>query len=104
MRLANTCTGITGKPETGRKNIYIEDKIFDAVYRAASVPLKDAMTLAYLTGQRPADMLKMRETDIADDSIQITQEKTNKKLRISIEGELLTLINRIMARKANHKI
>ncbi len=102
--LQNPCAGIHGASEKGRKNIYIENEIFDAVYQAASVPLKDAMTLAYLTRQRPADMLKMRETDIVDSSIQITQAKTDKKLRISIEGELLVLMNKIMARKTGYKI
>ena len=102
--LANPCAGITGKRETGRKDTYIEDKMFDAVHRVASVPLQDAMTLAYLTGQRLSDMLKMRETDIIDGAIQVTQEKTNKKLRINIEGELSALINKILARKSKYKI
>jgi len=100
----NPCAGIRGSSEAGRKNIYIEDKIYDAVYRAASVPLKNAMTLAYLTGQRPSDVLKMRETDIVDNAIQIEQEKTGKKLRISIEGELQILLQQIQARKSKYVI
>lgn len=102
--LQNPCAGIHGVSEKGRKNIYINDGMYDAVYHFASVPLKDAMALSYLTGQRPADMLNMREIDIIDNSIQITQAKTGKKLRISIEGELHTLIQRILNRKSQYKI
>ncbi len=100
----NPCAGIKGFKESGRKNIYIEDETFDAVYKAASVPLQDAMSLAYLTGQRPSDVLKMKETDIRDNALTITQNKTNKRLRISIKGELLKLIRKIMTRKACYKV
>ncbi len=41
---------------------------------------------------------------IIDNSIQITQAKTGKKLRISIEGELHTLIQKILNRKSQYKI
>lgn len=41
------------------------------------------------TGQRPSDILKMREHDIINGTLQITQAKTGKKLRISLEGKLL---------------
>jgi integrase len=102
--LENPCKGITGKKEQGRKSVYIEDDTYDAVYRAASIPLQDAMSLAYLTGQRPSDVLKMSETDIKDNTLTVTQNKTNKRLRISIEGELLALINKIMTRKAVYKV
>ncbi len=104
ISLQNPCLGVRGHTEKGRKNIYIEDEIFDAVYQAASVPLKDAMALAYLTGQRPSDVLKMSETDIKDNLLTVTQNKTEKRLRISIEGELSALISKIMTRKAGYKV
>lgn len=101
---ANPCSGVKGTKEQGRKSIYIEDEIYDAVYQAASVPLQDAMALAYLTAQRPSDVLRMSERDIKDNFIEITQNKTQKRLRISIEGELSELINKIMSRKSGYKI
>jgi len=101
---ANPCAGVKGFKEKGRKSIYIEDDVFDAVYQVASIPLRDAMSLAYLTGQRPSDVLKMSETDIKDNLLTVTQNKTDKRLRISIEGELLTLITKIMSRKAGYKV
>lgn len=102
--LPNPCAGIKGFKETGRKDIYIEDSVFNAVYNKASQPLRDAMDLAYLTGQRPSDVLKMTEHDIQDNAITVTQNKTGAKLRISIEGELSNLMQRIMTRKSAHKI
>jgi integrase len=102
--LPNPCAGIKGYSETGRKDIYIEEATYTAVHGAASQPLRDAMDMAYLTGQRPADVLKMTETDIRDGVLHVTQGKTKTKLRIRIEGDLASLIERIMARKTGHKI
>lgn len=102
--LQNPCSGIKGFKETGRKNVYIEDSMFDSVHKKASQPLKDAMDLAYLTGQRPSDVLKITEHDIHDGSVTVTQNKTGARLRISIQGELEELIKRIFARKSVHKI
>lgn len=102
--LPNPCAGIKGYTEKGRKDIYIEETMFAAVHTAASQPLRDAMDLAYLTGQRPADVLKITETDIRDKVLYVTQSKTQTKLRMGVTGELSTLIERIMARKAGHKI
>jgi integrase len=56
------------------------------------------MDLAYLTGQRPADVLKMRLPDIRDGFLWLTQGKTRKKLRMAIAGELAALIERIQGR------
>ncbi|MNC46593.1 Phage integrase family protein [compost metagenome] len=45
------------------------------------------MDLAYLTGQRPADVLSMRAADLVGDYLQVAQGKTSKKLRIRLFGE-----------------
>lgn len=102
--LPNPCLGIRGNKETGRREVYIEDDIYNVVFAAASVPLREAMELAYLTGQRPSDVLGMSEADLTDGMLNIKQRKTGKKLRISIEGDLLALIDRIKARKAQYTI
>lgn len=101
--LPNPCAGIKGFSEKGR-DIYIEDSVYNAVWQAADEPLRDALDLAYLTGQRPADTLKMSVTDIIDGAIQVQQEKTGKKLRIQITGELEKLINRIHERKKKYSV
>jgi integrase len=57
------------------------------------------MDLAHLTGQRPADLLKLNRGDIRDGLLFFTQNKTGNKLRIEITGELNTLIKRILSRE-----
>jgi integrase len=99
----NPCKGVSGYTEVGR-DIYIEDHILNAVYESADQPLKDALDLAYLTGQRPSDVVAMSEMDIQDNVLLIEQDKTSKKLRMSIEGSLKNLIKRITDRKKNYKI
>lgn len=95
---ANPCAGIKGNKETGR-NIYIDDDVFRAVWNAAEPHLRDAMDLAYLTGQRPADVRKMARDDIKDGEVSVRQNKTGALLRVSVEGELARVIQRIDQRK-----
>lgn len=102
--LPNPCAGIKGFKEVGRKDVYIDDAMYSAVYDLGSQALRDAMDLAYLSGQRPSDVLKMSDHDIQDNAISVTQNKTGAKLRISIEGDLAALLQRITLRKSKYKI
>lgn len=72
------------------------------MYSLAHPTVQDAMDLALCTGQRPADVLKITTTDISDGRLTIVQNKTGKKLRISIEGELAIVIERILAKPRDH--
>ena len=99
----NPCEGIQGH-SLAKRTVYITDEVFAAVRKHASAPLLDAMDLAYLTGQRPADALRMTEHDIVDGYLIITQQKTKQPLRITITGELAKLMERIHTRKATHKV
>ncbi len=101
--LANPCAGVKGHKEAGRDH-YIEDEMFALVYKHAEQPLRDALDLFYLTGQRIADTLKMDERDIRDNRLAVQQGKTKAKRRIEITGELKIVIDRIMTRKDGHKI
>jgi integrase len=101
--LPNPCEGIKGH-SLAKRTVYVTDAMYSAVYAEASAPLRDAMDLAYLTGQRPADALSMSEHDIIDGHLVITQAKTQQPLRIIIAGELAELLGRIDARKQGHKI
>lgn len=62
------------------------------------------MDLAYLTGQRPSDILKISEHDIVDNALEIRQNKTDLKLRIGLSAKLLAVIQRIRNRKQEHKV
>jgi integrase len=90
----NPCAGIKGNKEKGR-DVYIDNSVFAAVWAAAETPLQDAMDLAYLTGQRPADVLKFLHSHIVDDELNIQQNKRGKRLRIKVNGELAKVIQRI---------
>ncbi len=94
----NPCAGIHGHRETGRDR-YVEDTEYQAVWDAADAVLRDAMDMALLTAQRPADVLKMNRVDIRDGVLWVTQNKTGTKLRIQIVGELQTLVDRTLARE-----
>lgn len=95
--LQNPCQGVKGFKETGRSR-YITDAEFDQVKAHAHFTVIDAMDLALLTGQRPADVLKLKRTDIRDGALWIVQNKTGQRLGVEITGELAAVITRINER------
>ncbi|MDD0975760.1 tyrosine-type recombinase/integrase [Pseudomonas fontis] len=102
----NPCQGIRKNKEVPR-DFYANDAIWKAVYAKAADELKVAMDLAYLTGQRPADVLVMRRDDIEDNVLGVKQKKTHKKLRIMLEvdgaeSDLGALIRAILIRNEPH--
>lgn len=94
----NPCQGVKGFTESGRDR-YVTDAEFQAVRAKADATLRDAMDLALLTGQRPADVLKIKREDIRDGALFIAQNKTGAKRAIEVVGELAQVIERIAARK-----
>lgn len=100
---SNPCAGIKGKKEVGRK-VYVEQEQYEAIWGHADDTLRDAMDLAYLTGQRPADVLRMAETDLRDGSLAVRQGKTGERLRIAVSAELQAVIDRCKGRKAGFKV
>ncbi|MCV2423369.1 tyrosine-type recombinase/integrase [Paucibacter sp. DJ4R-1] len=97
-KLPNPCLGIKGFKEAGR-DVYVSDTMLAQVMTAADKPTQFALRLAQITGQRPADVLSMSETDLAGGMLHIRQGKTRAKLRIVIEGELKALLDEIAAYK-----
>lgn len=91
---ANPCAGVRGHREKGRHR-YVEDKELLAVLAHACQPLRDAIELAYYTGQRPSDVLKLKRSDIREGTLFIRQGKTNTALRIQIEGPLFDVLARL---------
>ena len=83
-----------GFKEVGRSR-YIADAEFDQVKACAHFTVIDAMDLALLTGQRLADVLKLKRTDISDGALWIVQNKTGGRLGIEIIGEVAAVIARI---------
>lgn len=107
--LPNPCRGIKGYTEDGRDE-YVEDEVYQAVYDASPQRIKDALDLAFLTGQRPADVLKMSVTDLKDDLLRVRQGKTKTPLRMRTRledgtpNELGHLLERIAQGKKSHKL
>jgi len=102
----NPCQGVRKNKEKPR-DFYANDSVWKAVYAKAVDELRVAMDLAYLTGQRPADVLVMRKDDIEDNALGVTQKKTHKKLRIMLEVDgaesgLGVLIKEILKRNEAH--
>lgn len=102
----NPCQGVRKNKETPR-DYYASEAVWKAVYRCAVPELKDAIDLAYLTGQRPADVLLMRRDDIEGEFLLVKQAKTTEKLRILIrngdqDNSLGLLIKQMAARHEGH--
>lgn len=89
----NPCRGIERNKEKPRDR-YITDEEYAAVLKAAPPAVRIAMELAYYTGQRLGDVLKMRWSDVQDGRLHVTQGKTAARLDIEITPEL----NAVLAR------
>lgn len=100
---SNPVTGVHGRKEQAR-DVYVDDAAYKAVWDAAGAPLRDAMDLARLTGQRVADVLKMDRTHLRDGCLEIKQNKTGKLLRIEVVGELAEVIERIKLQAAQNPV
>ncbi|MFL1501122.1 tyrosine-type recombinase/integrase [Pseudomonas sp. O64] len=101
---ANPCFGVRRNKEKPR-DYYAGDIVWNAVYSEAVQELKDAMDLAYLTGQRPADVLKVATTDLNAGFLMVKQGKTEKKLRLRLEdagvqSALSAFIDDLLERRA----
>jgi integrase len=94
----NPCQGVKGFRELGRDR-YVTDAEFEAVRARAHPTVQDAMDVALLTGQRPADVLKIRRDDIRDGVLWIVQNKTGVKRAIEITGQLKAVVERINRRE-----
>ncbi|MCK9818136.1 tyrosine-type recombinase/integrase [Pseudomonas sp. MAFF 302046] len=100
---ANPCARLRRNKETPR-DFYAGKIVWDAVYVQAPPELKDAMDLAYLTGQRPADVLKASTADLNNGFLMVGQGKTEKRLRIRLHdgtdaSALSTFLDALLERK-----
>lgn len=87
----NPCRGIERNKEKPRER-YITDAEYAAVLAVAPGPVGLAMEIAYYTGQRLGDVLKMRWADLAGNVLYVIQDKTGAKLHIEIGPELADVL------------
>jgi len=96
----NPCFGVKRIPERPRER-YIEHSEFLAVYSISSIVVQCAMEIAYIIGQRGADIFKILLTDLKEEGIELTQSKTfgrtHKKYLIPWTPELVACIDKIMS-------
>ena len=90
----NPCRNIK-KHSKKRREVYIEDYLYQAVYQAADQQMRDLMDIAYITGQRPVDIVGIHSSHIHEGILHISQQKTGAKLRFEISGQLKEIIDRI---------
>lgn len=85
-----------------RRERYITDEEFTAIRSKASAVVRCAMDIAYLTGAREGDILKIKLGDIKPDGLYITQEKTGKNQVFTWTEPLSAAIN--AARKLPRRV
>lgn len=102
MRGANPCAGIRGWK--AKRTRYITDDELARILEAAIPSARDALEIALLTGQRPADVRKMKRSDIRDGALWVTQNKTGERLGVAITGRLAVVIERCKARAAAARV
>jgi integrase len=89
----NPCTGVD-RFEEKQRDRYLTDDELAAIRAKAGPRLQVIIDLLYLTGQRVADVLAIRRSDLTDDGIQFQQGKTairrtvawNDDLRAAVEA------------------
>lgn len=88
---SNPCKGIKRNKETKRDR-WISDEEYHAVYDIASQPVKTWMTLIYRTLQRPSDVLSWTRKNLIDRDgetlIEFRQGKTGRLMSIIINSDI----------------
>ena len=77
-----------------KRDRYITDSEFSAIYRIASPNTQVIMDLCYLTGQRIGDVLSIRYSDLTDEGIEIVQQKTKHRMLIEWSDDLRRVVER----------
>lgn len=93
---SNPCRGVRRNPIPKRER-YITDDEFTAIYGAVDEPVRIAMDLANLTGLRIGDVLKIHLADIKPDGLHVRQQKTKRAIVFEITPELQAIIERAKA-------
>lgn len=100
----NPVRGVSKNEETPR-DFYADAAVWSAVRQHAAPELQDALDLAYLTGQRPSDVLAFKTEHLVDDALELRQGKTGKRLRImltdldtGVRSQLGLLVDRLRSR------
>jgi len=83
----NPCLHVRRNKESPRR-MYVTDEQLAAAIAAAPPRIALALELAYVTGQRMADVLNLRWSDVRDDGVFFKQGKTGKELLMAYTSRL----------------
>ena len=90
---ANPCRGVHRNTE-GKRDRYITDDEFTAVWNKANPTVRCLMDVAYLTAQRIGDLITIRRQDVTDAGIAFKQAKTGKRLVVAMTPALKAVLDR----------
>jgi integrase len=98
----NPCREVKNFTEKAR-NRYVTDAEYQGVLKIATNVLKAAMEIAAITGMRQGDILKLKYSDLSEQGIHLTQNKTGKKQIFSWTDDLKQAIEtaKLQRRHAN---
>jgi integrase len=96
MATRNPCIGVERNKETGRDR-YITDAEFLAVKALADEHGQAVMDLAYATGMRQGDLLKLTHAQVTDDGLVLRQGKTGQRQVMEMTPELADVLSRLKA-------
>lgn len=91
----NPCAGLKKFKLKGREEVYVDDETFNRVWEVADQPLRYALDLAYLTGQRVADVLEVEISQVTPGWLSFRQNKTSKALRLRTVRALESLLQAV---------
>lgn len=97
---SNPCDGVERNKETPRRH-YANDWDFWLAWAMASDAMRIFLELLYITGQRPSDVLAIRQPDIRHEGIYFKQAKTGRELVIQWSPRLRQIV---AASRARHKV
>lgn len=92
----NPCVGIRRHAEAKRKR-RITHAEWWAIYEHAGPRLRVIMKIAYLTGQRIGDVLKIRRSQFTEAGIEFEQQKTGARLVVKWSPDLRAAVTEALA-------
>lgn len=101
----NPCRGVRRNPETPRER-YVDDAEYTPVLASVPAPVRAAMQLAYLTLQRPSDILGWTRANIQHRTVggvqkrvlAVRQGKTGRSVDIEVTGPLAAVLEPLAAK------
>ncbi|HVC49531.1 MAG TPA: tyrosine-type recombinase/integrase [Burkholderiales bacterium] len=94
----NPAAGLLKNPEQPRRR-YVDDSELDLLLTKSTGYLRNVIELAFLTGQRINDVLKMKWSDISDAGLKVRQQKTGRELTITLTPALEQVLSQCKSGK-----